>query len=59
MSLTPMTVLSLKVGSYSNRSFITFKAGSFGTNVKRADTSYKLRHSPGTRVMCLTCSTKS
>ena len=39
MSLTPITVLSLRVGSFSNRSFITFKAGSIGTNVKRVDTS--------------------
>ena len=39
MSFTPMTVLSLRVGSFSNRSFIICKAGSIGTNVKRADTS--------------------
>ena len=39
MSLTPITVLSLRVGSFSNRSFIMFKAGSIGTDVKRADTS--------------------
>ena len=39
MSLTPMTVLCLRVGSFSHRSFIIFKAGSIGTNVKRADTS--------------------
>ena len=39
MSSTPMTVLSLRVGSFSNRSFIIFKAGSVGTNVKRSDTS--------------------
>ena len=39
MSFTPMTFLSLRVGSFSNRSFIIFKAGSIGTNVKRADTS--------------------
>ena len=59
MSSTPTAVLSLRVGSFSNRSFITFRAGSIGTDVKRADTSYELRHSPGSRVMCLTCSTKS
>ena len=59
MSSIPMTVLSLRVGSFSNRSFIIFNAGSIGTDMKRADTSYELRHSPGTRVMCLTCSTKS
>ena len=34
MSLTPITVLSLRVGSFSNRSFIIFKAGSIGTDVK-------------------------
>ena len=39
MSSTPMTVLSLRVGSFSNRSFIIFKAGSIGTDMKRADTS--------------------
>ena len=39
MSFTPMTVLSLRVGFFSNRSFIIFKAGSIGTNVKKADTS--------------------
>ena len=30
-----------------------------GTDVNRADTSYELRHSPGAKVVCLTCSTKS
>ena len=59
MSSTPITVLSLRVGSFCNRSFITFMAGSIGTDVKRADTSQELRHSPGAKVMCLTCSTKS
>ena len=59
MSSTPITVLSLRVWSFSNRSFIIFKAGSIGTDVKRADTSEELRHSPGARMMCLTCSTKS
>ena len=39
MSSTPMTVQSLRVGSFCNRSSIIFKAGSIGTNVKRADTS--------------------
>ena len=39
MSSIPMTVLSLRVGSFTNRSFIIFKAGSMGTDVKRADTS--------------------
>ena len=39
VSSIPMTVLSLRVGSFSNRSFIIFKAGSIGTDVKRADTS--------------------
>ena len=37
--MSPITVLSLRVGSFSNSSFIIFKAGSIGTNVKRADTS--------------------
>ena len=39
MSSTPVTVLSLRVGSFSARSFIIFKAGPTGTDVKRADTS--------------------
>ena len=39
MSSTPMTLLSLRVGSFSNRSFIIFKAGSIGTDMKRADAS--------------------
>ena len=39
MSSIPMTVLSLSVGSFTNRAFIIFKAGSMGTEVKRADTS--------------------
>ena len=55
----PMTVLSLRVESFTNRSFIIFRAGSMGSDVNRADTSYELRHSPGAKVMCLTCSTKS
>ena len=59
MSSIPMTVLSLRVGSFTNRSFIIFKAGSMGTDVKRVDISKELRQSPGARVMCLTCSTKS
>ena len=39
MSSIPMTVLSLRVGSFTNRSFIIFKAGAKGTGVNRADTS--------------------
>ena len=39
MSSLPMTVLSLRVGSFTNRSFIIFKDGSMGTDVNRADTS--------------------
>ena len=39
MSSIPMTVLSLRVGSFTNRCFIIVKAGSVGTDVKRADTS--------------------
>ena len=38
MSSIPMTVLSLRVGSFTNRSFISFRAGSMGTDVNRADT---------------------
>ena len=34
------------------------RAGSTGTEVNRADTSKELSHSPGAKVMCLTCSTK-
>ena len=57
MSLTVSSVLSLRVWSYSSRSLMIFRAGSTGTNVNRADTSKELRHSPGARVMCFTCST--
>ena len=39
MSSIPMTVLSMRVGSFANRSFIIFKAGSMGTDMKRADTT--------------------
>ena len=39
MSSIPMTVLSLRVGSFTNRSFIFFRAGSMVTDVNRADTS--------------------
>ena len=39
MSSIPMTVLSLRVESFTNRSFIIFKAESMGTDVNRADTS--------------------
>ena len=39
MSSIPMTVLSLRVWSFTNRSFIIFKAGSMGTDVISADTS--------------------
>ena len=59
MSSTGSTVLSLRVGSFSSRSLITLKAGSTGTEVNRADKSKEPRHSPGAKVMCLTCSTKS
>ena len=38
MSSISMTVLSLRVGSFANRSFIIFNAGSMGTDVNRADT---------------------
>ena len=39
MSFTMSTVLSLRVESFSNRSLMTFRAGSTGTEVNRADTS--------------------
>ena len=59
MSLTASTVLSLRVWSYSSRSLMMLRAGSTGTEMNMADTSLQLRHSPGAKVMCLTCSTKS
>ena len=59
MSLAGSTVLSLRVGYFSSRSLIAPRAGSTGTEVNRADTSYELRHSPGSNDNCLTCSTKS
>ena len=59
MSLTAITVLSLRVWSFSRRSLMMLRAGSTGTEVNRADTSQELRHSPGAKVMCFTCSTKS
>ena len=39
MSLMPITVLSLRVWSFSSRSLMIFSKGSTGTDVKRADTS--------------------
>ena len=39
MSLAANTVLSLRVWSFSNRSFMMFRAGSTGTEVNKADTS--------------------
>ena len=59
MSLTFITVLSLRVWSFSSRSSMMLRAGSTGIEVNRADTSEELRHSPGAKVMCLACSTKS
>ena len=39
MSLTSITVLSLRVWSFSSRSLMMLRAGSTGTEVNRADTS--------------------
>ena len=39
MSLTSITVLSLRVVSLSNRSLMMLRAESTGTEVNRADTS--------------------
>ena len=39
MSPTSITVLSLRVVSLSNRSLMTLRAGSMGTEVNKADTS--------------------
>ena len=59
MSLTATTVLSLRVWSLSSGFLMMLRTGSTGTKENRADTSSELRHSPGTSVMCFTCSTKS
>ena len=59
MSLTGNTVLSFRVLSFSSRSLIMSSAGSTGTQVNRAVTSYELRHSPGISVTLLACATKS
>ena len=39
MLLTSITILSLRVWSFSIRSFMMFRAGSTGTEVNKADTS--------------------
>ena len=59
MSLTSYTVLSFRVLSFPSRSLIMSSAGSTGTEVNKAVTSYDLRHSPGINITLLTCSTKS
>ena len=59
MSLTGNTVLSFIVLSFSYRSLIIPSAGSIGTEVNGAVTSYELRHSPGSNVTLLACLTKS
>ena len=50
MSLTSNTILSCRVLSFPIRSLIVPSAGSTGTDVNRAVTSYELRHSPGSNV---------
>ena len=59
MSVTSITVLSMWVRSFSSRFLMMLRAGSTGTEMNRADTSYELRHSTGAKVMCLAYSTKS
>ena len=59
MFCTDNTVLSCNLSSFSNRSLIIIRAGSIGTEVKSAVTSYDVRHSPGQRVIFLTLFTKS
>ena len=58
MSLTSITVLSLRVWSFSSRSLMVLRAGSTVTEVNKADTLEEMRHSSGAKVMCLACSTK-
>ena len=59
MFCTDNTVLSCKFSSFSNRSLIILRAGSIGTDVKSAVTSYDVRHSPSWRVIFLALFTKS
>ena len=47
MFCTDNTDLSHKVSSFFNRSLIILSAGSIGTEVNNAETSYEQRHSPG------------
>ena len=58
MFCTDKTVLSHSEVSCSNNSFINLRAGSIGTEVNSAETSYKHRHSPGKRVTLLVLLTK-
>ena len=51
--------LSHKVSSFSNKSLIMLSAGSIGTEVNSAETSYEQSHSPGRRGTPLTLFTKS
>ena len=53
MTLTGNSILSLRLLSFSSRSFIMLSAGFTGTEVNRAVTSYELRHSPGINVTLL------
>ena len=59
MSLTGRSVLYFRVLSFSNISLIVPNAGSTGTKVNKAITSYELRHSPGDNATLLACTTKS
>ena len=56
--MTSNTVLSFRVLSCSNRHLIIQKAGSTGTEVNKAVTSYELNHSPSCEVTFFACSTK-
>ena len=47
---TDNTNLSHNVSFCSNRSLIMLRAGSMGTEVNNAETSYELRHCPGRKV---------
>ena len=51
--------MSFNFSSLSNRSLITLRAGSIGTEVKSEVTSYDERHSPGWRKNPLAFDTKS
>ena len=59
MFCTENTGLSYKVSSFSNRSSIMLSAGSTGTEVNNAKTSYEQKHSPRRTATPLTLFTKS